>query len=96
MADLFYFLSIATGLVLDIIFILVLVSVGISWFDASPYNPYVQLVYKLTETMYRPFRKWTRSLSMQIDLAPMAVMLIIVFLQKSIPTYLMYKYYQLK
>ncbi len=96
MSDLFYFLSIAVGLVLDIFFILVLVSVGISWFDASPYNPYVQLVYKLTEPMYRPFRKWTSRLSHQIDLAPMVVMLIIVFLQKSIPTYLMYKHYQLK
>ena len=40
--------------------------------------------------MYKPFRRWTANIGGPIDIAPMIVMIIIVFLQKSVPAYLMY------
>tara|TARA_B100000524_G_scaffold290640_1_gene165528 strand:+ start:120 stop:413 length:294 start_codon:yes stop_codon:yes gene_type:complete len=84
-----YGLAHVTDIVFNLITLLIIVSVGISWFNADPYNPYVQLVRNLTEPMYKPLRKWTQNISGPVDISPMIVILIVVFLQKSIPKYLM-------
>jgi YggT family protein len=84
------------NIVFNLAVLLVIVSVGISWFNADPYNQYVRLVRNLTEPVYRPFRRWTSRIGGPIDIAPMIVMIIIVFLQKSIPAYLMYLHQQLR
>jgi YggT family protein len=82
-------LAAVINIVLSLVQILVFISVGLSWFSADPYNPYVQMVRGLTEPMYKPFRRWTSKISGPIDISPILVILIIVFLQKSLPTYLM-------
>lgn len=76
--------------------ILIILSVVISWVNADPYNPYVQLVRRLTEPMYRPFRKWTRNLTGPFDLAPLIVLFILVFVQNALYSYLKYLYHSLQ
>ncbi len=82
-------LATVVNIVLNLAQILVFISVGITWFSADPYNPYVKMVRNLTEPMYRPFRRWTNKIGGPIDISPLIVILIIIFLQKSLPTYLM-------
>jgi len=95
-SSILYGLAHVTAIIFNLAMLLIILSVGISWFNADPYNQYVQLVRNLTEPLYRPFRKWTRNIGGPIDLAPLIVMLVLVFLQKSIPTYLMSLSHQLK
>lgn len=72
--------------------ILILLSVVISWVGADPYNPYVQLVRRLTEPLYRPIRKWTDRIGGPFDLAPLVVIFILVFLHSTLYNYLKYLY----
>jgi YggT family protein len=86
--------------VLDVLFnlmtLVLIVSIAMSWFDADPRNQYVRLVRNASELMCRPLRQFTSQLGGPFDFAPMIVMLIIVFLQKSIPMYLMKLSHQLQ
>ncbi len=88
-SSVYYGLAHLTDIIFNLITLLIIISVGISWFSADPYNPYVRLVHKITEPMYRPFRRLLGRFTGPLDLAPMFVMLIIVFLQKTIPAYFM-------
>jgi YggT family protein len=72
--------------------ILILLSVVISWVNADPYNPYVQLIRRLTEPMYRPIRRWTDRVGGPFDLAPLVLIFILVFLQNVLYTYLKHLY----
>ncbi len=71
--------------VLNLASILVIASVFVSWVSADPYNPLVQTVRTLTEPLFKPFRRLTQKIGGPIDLSPMIVMLIIIFLQSSLP-----------
>lgn len=95
-ASVLYGLAHVVNIVLNMLTLVILVSVFISWFNADPYNQYVQMVRSMTEPLYRPIRKYTSRIGGPIDFAPMALMLIIIFLQKSLPLYLMNLSHQLK
>ena len=75
-------------MVLNMIQLVVFASVIISWLNADPSNQIVGMVRTITEPMYRPFRKLTRKLGGPLDLAPLFIILIIVFLQRSIVPWL--------
>jgi YggT family protein len=70
--------------VLNMVQILIFASVMISWVNADPSNPIVNMVRNVTEPLYRPFRPLTRKLPGPIDWAPMALILVIVFLDRLI------------
>ena len=81
-------LSVVISFILDAITILVLASTFLSWVDPSPYNKVVVIIRKLTEPMYRPFRRFVGSVGGVIDLSPMIVLLIVIFLKSAIPHFL--------
>lgn len=68
--------------------ILVFASVVVSWVSADPNNVIVQMIYNTTEPMYRPLRKYTNRIPGPFDWAPLAVLLIVVFLTNSLVPYL--------
>ena len=78
--------------VLDLIFnlvqLLVIASIIISWLNADPYNPIVRTITSITEPIYRPLRRLTSRIPGPLDFAPLVLILIIVFLQKSLIPYL--------
>lgn len=74
---------------LDMLMVLIIASAVISWVDASPSNQFVVMIRSLTEPMYRPFRKLVGRIGGPIDLSPMIVILIIVFLKSALPHYLL-------
>jgi len=85
-----------TDVFFNLLTLILIVSVALSWFSADPYNPYVRMVRNLSEMICRPLRRFTDRIGGPLDFAPMLAMLIIVFLQKSIPMYLMRLSYQLR
>ncbi|MFQ5596554.1 MAG: YggT family protein [Nitrospiria bacterium] len=54
----------------------------ISWVNPDPYNPIVQFLYKITEPVLYPIRMRMASYSSGIDLSPMILILIIIFLKQ--------------
>jgi YggT family protein len=75
-------------MVLNMIQLVVFASVIISWLNAPPNNQIVGMVRAITEPMYRPLRKMTRRFGGPIDWAPLIIILVIVFLQRSIVPWL--------
>ncbi|PKN66785.1 MAG: hypothetical protein CVU54_17910 [Deltaproteobacteria bacterium HGW-Deltaproteobacteria-12] len=53
----------------------------ISWVNPDPYNKIVILLYRLTEPVLGPVRRKLPWRNMGIDLSPIIVMLVILFLQ---------------
>jgi YggT family protein len=88
-SSLLYGLAHVVTILLNLSTLIVIVSVALGWFGADPYNPYAQFIRRITEPVFRPIRQLTQGFTGPIDISPMVVMLVIVFLEKSLPTYLM-------
>jgi YggT family protein len=55
----------------------------ISWVNPDPWNPIVQFLNRATEPVLAPIRRWI-GVRIGMDLSPMIVILIIIFLQKAV------------
>jgi YggT family protein len=66
---------------LTFLLILVFARAVISWVQASPYNPIVQFLYTATEPILRPIRRRLPH-TPGVDLSPLVVLLLVVFLQR--------------
>lgn len=53
----------------------------ISWVNPDPYNQIVQFLYRVTEPVMAPVRRWIPMRGMGIDLSPLVILLVIFFLQ---------------
>jgi len=53
----------------------------ISWVNPDPYNKIVVFLYRVTEPVLRPVRRILPLRNVGIDIAPLIVILVIVFLQ---------------
>ncbi|MCX5853999.1 MAG: YggT family protein [Deltaproteobacteria bacterium] len=53
----------------------------ISWVNPDQYNPIVQFLYRVTEPVMAPIRRWIPFGNMGIDFSPIIIILAIVFLQ---------------
>ena len=76
-------------LIINMVEVLVIASVLVSWVGADPNNQLVVIVHNLTEPLYKPFRKLTKNLPGPIDWAPMIVILLLVFIKVGILPYIM-------
>ena len=71
------------GLILQIYLWLIVGRAIISWVDPNPYNPIVRFVYSATEPVLEQARRIIPPLG-GIDLSPIAVLLLIIFLRNLI------------
>ncbi|WP_029520157.1 YggT family protein [Persephonella sp. IF05-L8] len=60
---------------------IVIVSALLSWVNPDPHNPIVRFLYNATEPVYRKIRKIIPTVYGGIDIAPIIVLFIIMFLQ---------------
>ena len=60
--------------------ILIFARIVLSWVSADPYNPIVQILYQTTEPVLGPIRRRIGIYS-GLDLSPMILLLVIVFLR---------------
>lgn len=69
------------NIVLWIYLWVIIVRAVISWFSPDPYNPLVQMLYRVTDPVLDPIRSRI-PLGFGLDLSPLIVILIIYFLQR--------------
>jgi YggT family protein len=69
-------------LVLGIYMWVVIIAALISWVNPDPYNPIVRFLYRATEPVLRPIRRTLGTALGGIDISPIIVILVIIFLQR--------------
>ncbi|QCD52954.1 YggT family protein [Campylobacter sp. RM16192] len=69
-------------MVIQIYVWIIIISAIISWVRPDPYNPVVQLLYRLTEPIYAWIRKFVPTVFGGIDLAPIFVLLALQFFDR--------------
>jgi YggT family protein len=60
---------------------IVIVAALLSWVNPDPYNPIVRFLYSITEPAFRPIRRLIGHRLGPIDISPIVVILVIIFLQ---------------
>lgn len=68
------------SMVINIYIWVVIIAALITWVRPDPYNPIVQVLYKLTEPVYAKIRKVIPTLLGGIDIAPILVILALKFI----------------
>jgi YggT family protein len=66
--------------ILTIYMWIIIISALISWVNPDPYNPIVRFLYSVTDPVLRPIRRRI-GMTMGIDISPMIVILIIMFIK---------------
>ena len=69
------------GMALDFYMWVIVIRALITWVNPDPYNPIVQFLYKVTEPVLHPIRRLMPVYNIGIDLSPLIVIMIIVFLR---------------
>lgn len=77
------------NVILNFLQIVIIISVILSWVNADPYNPIVQIINRIVEPLYKPFRGLARKIPGPLDFTPFIVLLIIIFIKNSVVYYLM-------
>jgi len=65
--------------VLTLLYWLILIRALISWVNPDPFNPIVQFLYRMTEPILQPIRRFLPM--MAIDFSPIIAFLAIIFLK---------------
>lgn len=68
-------------LAFDVIIILVLARVVISWLPVQRHHPVVMWIERVTEPMLRPFRVMLKTPAGGLDLAPMILFIVVIILR---------------
>lgn len=74
------------NVILSIYMWLIIISALISWVNPDPYNPIVRFLYSVTEPVLSLVRRTLPLPRMGIDLSPLIVLLVIIFLQSFLIT----------
>ncbi len=70
--------------ILSIIFLykwVVIISAILTWVRPDPYNPIVQMLYRLTEPAYAFVRRYIPTVVGGMDLAPLILIFALIFLE---------------
>jgi len=77
--NLFMTLARMLDLILEVMWWLILVRALVSWVSPSPFNPIVQFLYRTTEPVLQPIRRFLPMTG--IDFSPLVAFLLILFLR---------------
>lgn len=78
------FISSILTVILTVVFLykwIIIISAILSWVRPDPYNPIVQMLYRLTEPAYAFIRKYIPTVFGGMDLAPVILILILIFIE---------------
>ena len=67
-------------IVLTLFMWLIVIRALISWVSPDPFNPIVQFLYRVTDSVLEPVRRRLPFLG-GVDISPMIILLVIIFLQ---------------
>ncbi len=74
--------------ILGLFFFLIIIRVIVSWIAPAGYNPMIAVISQITEPIMAKFRQWLPPMS-GFDFSSMLVLLIIIFLQRSLAYYIL-------
>jgi len=60
---------------------IIIIAAVVSWVNPDPYNPIVRLLHRATEPVLRPVRRLIGTRLGPIDISPLIVILVIIFIQ---------------
>ncbi|MDE5592165.1 MAG: YggT family protein [Helicobacter sp.] len=75
-----YALAEILSTIINIYIWIVIISALISWVNPDPYNPIVQILYKLTHPLYAKIRSFIPTTIAGIDLSPFIIVVILHFI----------------
>lgn len=70
------------NIILTIYMYVIIARAILSWVSPDPYNPIVQMLYKITEPVLNPLRRLLPVWKLGLDISPMIAILIIFFLKR--------------
>jgi YggT family protein len=70
------------SLTLSVYMWIIIARAVLSWVNPDPYNPIVRFLYRVTEPVLQPVRRYLPTHGMGLDLSPLIVLLGIYFLQQ--------------
>ncbi|MBU0469742.1 MAG: YggT family protein [Candidatus Omnitrophica bacterium] len=79
LGNLFNALAAIVNIILSMAYWLILIRALISWVNPDPYNPIVQFLYRTTEPILEPIRRYLPP--MGIDISPIIAFVAIIFLK---------------
>ncbi len=59
----------------------IIISALLSWVNPDPYNPIVQMLYRLTQPAYALVKRFIPTVFGGMDLAPLVVIFLLIFLE---------------
>ena len=62
---------------LNVYMVIVIIRVVLSWIRPDPHNPFVQVIYKLTEPVLAPIRRIVPPIGGTIDISPIILFFLI-------------------
>ena len=65
----------------------IIISALLSWVQPDPYNPIVQMLYRLTEPAYRFVRRYIPTIVAGMDFAPVNIIFALIFLETFLTHY---------
>ncbi|MFN3480348.1 MAG: YggT family protein [Thermodesulfovibrionales bacterium] len=74
----------------------IIIAALISWVNPDPYNPIVRFLYSVTDPVLRPIRNMIGYRLGPIDISPLIVILVIIFIRRFLITSLFDLGYKLK
>lgn len=77
-------MALVVNVVLEIYVWLIVARAVISWVSPDPYNPIVRFLYSATEPLLRPARKYIPPLGGTLDISPIVVLILLLFLQRAV------------
>ncbi|HKR99564.1 MAG TPA: YggT family protein [Candidatus Dormibacteraeota bacterium] len=75
--------SVLVGYIADILYVLILARIVVSWLNLSPWNPLVRWLRRIVDPILRPFRRILPAFG-GIDFSPLLAILVIFFLARVI------------
>lgn len=70
------------GAVINFVIFVVIARAIISWVSADPSNPIVRFLYEASEPLLRPIRRYVPPVGPGIDLSPIILLLVLMFVQE--------------
>jgi len=83
LAEIIRSLALLVTLLFNIVFILLVIRIIISWVNPDPYNEIVQVIYRVTDPILAPFRRLPLQAGM-MDFSPILAFLVLSVLRSFI------------